>query len=107
MHSPIAVASRFPGLQLHPENPGPISPHVKRFLELQGIHIAEPVRFPRQVMESDLQSADLVVAVKEVEHRPRLARDFGPWVDRVEFWQIRYGGLAAEPSVADPGDSSP
>ncbi len=76
------------GLQLHPENPGPISPHVVRFLELQGIRLAEPVRFPRQVTEADLQAADIIVAVKEVEHRPLLERDFGDWVDRVEFWQI-------------------
>ena len=76
------------GLQLHPENPGPISPHVVRFLELQGICIAEPVRYPRQVTESDLQAADLVVAAKEAEHRPLLARDFGAWVDIVEYWDI-------------------
>jgi protein-tyrosine phosphatase len=76
------------GLQLHPENPGPISPHIVRFLRLQGILVAEPVRFPLQVTESDLQAADLVVAVKEAEHRPLLARDFGAWVDRVEYWEI-------------------
>ena len=50
-----ATAQRLPwradsrGLQLHPENSGPISPHVVRFLELQGIRITEPARFPRQV----------------------------------------------------------
>jgi protein-tyrosine phosphatase len=89
-----ASAQRMPwradsrGLQLHPENPGPISPHVVRFLEQQGIHLAEPIRFPCQVLASDLLAADLVVAVKETEHRPLLARDFGAWVDRVEFWEI-------------------
>ncbi len=76
------------GLQLHPENLGPLSPHVVQFLERQGIRLAEPVRFPRQVLESDLLAADLVVAVKEAEHRPLLERDFGAWLDRVEFWQI-------------------
>ncbi len=76
------------GLQLHPENLGPISSHVVQFLERQGICLAEPVRLPRQVTESDLQAADLVVAVKQAEHRPLLERDFGAWVDRVEFWQI-------------------
>ena len=89
-----ATAQRMPwradsrGLQLHPENPGPISPHVVRFLELQGIRLAEPVRFPRQVLESDLQAADHVVAVKEHEHRLLLARDFGAWADIVEYWDI-------------------
>ena len=50
--------------------------------------MAGPIRFPRRVLESDLQAADLVVAAKEAEHRPLLARDFGAWVDRVEFWEI-------------------
>jgi protein-tyrosine phosphatase len=89
-----ATAQRLPwhadsrGLQLHAENPGPISPHVVQFLELQGIRLAEPIRFPRQVTELDLHAADLVVAAKEVEHRPLLARDFGAWADRVEYWEI-------------------
>jgi protein-tyrosine phosphatase len=89
-----ATAQRLPwradsrGLQLHPENPGPISPHVVQFLGQRGIRLAEPIRFPRQVTESDLLAADLVVAVKEAEHRPLLARDFAAWADRVEYWQI-------------------
>jgi hypothetical protein len=59
-----------------------------RFLELQGIRLAEPVRFPRQVLESDLLAALLVVAAKEAELRLLLERDFGAWADIVEYWDI-------------------
>ena len=89
-----ATAQRLPwradsrGLQLHADNPGPISPHVVQYLGLQRIRLAEPLRFPRQVTEPDLLAADLVVAAKEAEHRPLLARDFGAWADRVEYWDI-------------------
>jgi protein-tyrosine phosphatase len=76
------------GLQLHSDNPGPISPHVVRFLGQQGIHLAEPIRIPRRVSESDLQVADLVVAAKEAEHRPLLEREFSVWVDSIEYWDI-------------------
>jgi hypothetical protein len=76
MCSPIAVLSRLPGLQLSPNNPGPISSHSARFLELQGIRIAEPVHFPPPGLGIDLQAADLVVAAKEAEVRPLLESDF-------------------------------
>jgi low molecular weight protein-tyrosine phosphatase len=85
------------GLQLHQENSGPISPHVVRFLELQGICLAEPVPFPCQVMESDLLAADLVVAAKEAEHRPLLARDFGAWVDRWSFGRFTTSRFGRRP----------
>jgi protein-tyrosine phosphatase len=76
------------GLRLHPENSGPISRHVVKFLEEQGIHLAEPIRFPRKVSESDLEAADLVVAVKETEHRPLLQIEFAGWCETVEYWAI-------------------
>ena len=95
------------GLQLHPENPGPISPHVVQFLEQQGIRLAEPIRFPRQVSESDLQAADLVVAVKEAEHRPLLARRLRCLGrPRGVLEHSRRRGLVAERSVAGPCQQS-
>ena len=76
------------GLKLHPENPGPISHDVVRFLEKRGIRFVGPIRFPRKVSESDLQAADLVVAVKEAEHRPLLQIEFAAWLDIVEYWNV-------------------
>ena len=77
------------GLELHPEwNPGPMSQFTIRRLKELGIALNEPLRFPLQVTERDLQAAQHIVAVKEAEHRPMLQRHFPIWTHRVEFWQV-------------------
>jgi protein-tyrosine phosphatase len=76
------------GLRLHAENPGPISYYVVQFLRERGIHLTDPIRFPRMVSESDLQVADLIVAVKRAEHRPLMEIAFARWVDNVEYWDV-------------------
>jgi protein-tyrosine phosphatase len=77
------------GLEIHPErNPGPISVFtIDRLAEL-GIELPQPLRFPLQVAEHDLQAARHVVAVKEAEHRPLLAQRFPAWTNRVEYWHV-------------------
>ncbi len=35
-----------------------------------------------------MEEADLIVAVKETEHRPMVARRFPAWIDRVEYWHV-------------------
>ncbi len=72
----------------YPGNVGPISPHAIRGLEARGLHLPEPTRFPMLVTTADLERADLVVAVKESEHRPMIAATFADWVDRIEYWHI-------------------
>lgn len=69
-------------------NVGPISPHVLEGLEARGIPAPQPVRVPLQLLEDDLESADLVIALKEAEHRPMLAERFPGWQERVEYWQV-------------------
>jgi protein-tyrosine phosphatase len=76
------------GLDLHAENVGPISPAVVRALARREVVLEEPIRFPVAVTERDLRAADLVVALKEQEHRPLLDHQFPGWYRRVEFWHI-------------------
>jgi protein-tyrosine phosphatase len=76
------------GLRLNPNNPGPISRQAVRWLSERGIVISEPSRLPMPVAESDLQTADLVVALKETEHRPLLEALFPRCGDRVHYWCI-------------------
>jgi hypothetical protein len=45
-------------------------------------------RFPRQLDDSDLLVADLIIAVKETEHRPLLENRFYGWKGNVAFWHI-------------------
>ena len=69
-------------------NVGPISRYAIDGLAARGIEPGSTWRDPRQLRQVDLQQADLIVAVKEVEHRPYLEAQFPDWLDRVEFWQV-------------------
>src|SRR4051794_13583046 len=76
------------GLQLWPDNIGPISRHTVRCLEAHGIPVPTAHREPQAVTAADLEGAHLVVAVKEAEHRPLLERHFPDWAERVEYWHV-------------------
>jgi protein-tyrosine phosphatase len=87
------------GFRLSPANVGPISRHAIAGLEARGITVPTPIRFPQVVEEQDFNSFDLVVAVKEAEHRPKMLEKFPHWVDRIEYWHI-HDLDCAEPDVA-------
>lgn len=70
------------------QNVGPMSVHAVEGLMVRGIFVDEQVRFPIQLEEQDLEEADLVVALKEAEHRPLLRLRFPQWPDRVEYWHV-------------------
>ncbi|HEV3082481.1 MAG TPA: low molecular weight phosphatase family protein [Gemmataceae bacterium] len=76
------------GLQLHPDNPGPISRQTIAWLQDLKVNLPASHRDPIQVCESDLEAAHLVVAVKEAEHRTLLEQHFPDWADQVEYWHI-------------------
>jgi protein-tyrosine phosphatase len=80
--------SRGIATELGIDNVGPISAHAVRGLAVRGIPVTPAVRFPQQLREDDLEEADLIVALKESEHRPLLARRYPLWPDRVEYWHI-------------------
>ena len=98
-HLPWRADSR--GLALHAGNPGPISAHVRLFLERQAIHLTGPQRYPRPVSELDFQIAYLIVAIKEAEHRPLLEGQFPDWINRVEYWHVHDVEIWS-PSEAQP-----
>jgi protein-tyrosine phosphatase len=67
---------------------GPISPHTVDALNYRGIRANGTHRRPRQLEETDLANSDLIVAVKEAEHRTLMAEQFPEWEDRVEYWHV-------------------
>lgn len=69
-------------------NIGPISRAATHRLAIQGIRLPADIRFPVQLLEPDLLAADLIIAMKEAEHRPMLAERFPAWTDRAEYWHI-------------------
>ena len=80
-------------------NIGPISPHTLEGLRERGLPAPEVIRSPRPAKDEDFQASDLVIALKEAEHRPLLAARFPGWVERVEYWHV-HDLDAAEPEEA-------
>ncbi|MEI8375349.1 MAG: low molecular weight phosphatase family protein [Planctomycetota bacterium] len=69
-------------------NIGPISHHTVDALQQRGIALDEEPREPKALTLADLAEADLVVAVKETEHRALMAEQFPLWKDRIEYWHV-------------------
>ncbi|MGO8744900.1 MAG: low molecular weight phosphatase family protein [Thermoguttaceae bacterium] len=68
-------------------NEGPISRFTVERLTEMGIPF-DGERFPMQLSQADLDNADLVVAVKKVEHHAMMRAQFPAWADRIEFWHV-------------------
>ena len=67
---------------------GPIASFTVERLAVRGIHLNGNIRFPVSLAEADLQNADLVVALKEGEHRAMMTEQFPAWADRIEYWHV-------------------
>ncbi len=80
--------SRGLALELGAHNIGPLSRSAAEWLNRLGVPVEPYLRMPRQVAEEDLHGADLIVAVKEAEHRPLLRERHPAWVERVEYWHV-------------------
>ncbi|MGA2066727.1 MAG: low molecular weight phosphatase family protein [Thermoguttaceae bacterium] len=74
--------------QGHGSNIGPISRYAVDGLKLRGIPVNGEHRYPLRLTLADLAASDLVVAVKEAEHRAILAEQFPLWANRVEYWHV-------------------
>ena len=86
------------GLAILLAPPG-LSPHAIQRLRMRGIRRNGTGADPVQVQEADFRRAGRVVALKETEHRPLIARLLPGWENRVEYWEISDLD-AATPEVA-------
>src|SRR6187455_2612648 len=80
---PWRAASRGLALEFGVNNVGPMSKATAARLAALGIPHEPYVRLPQELTE-----ADLVVALKEAEHRPLMTERFPTWVERVEYWAV-------------------
>ena len=69
-------------------NVGPISPFVAYRLTRRKIDFTASDRHPVQAVEADFERADLVIALKEAEHRPMVEARFSRWAGQVEYWLV-------------------
>lgn len=73
---------------------GPISTHAVSGLAERGVELPRPIRYPEPTTDEALAAADLIVALKEDEHRPLLAERHPGWESRARYWHIDDVGLA-------------
>ena len=89
------------GLHIEAPNPGPISQATLAWLRNLQIEPPAQLRMPLSASEEDFLRANVIVAVKEAEHRPLMIRKHPAWVDRVEYWHIHDQDVA-QPQQAIP-----
>jgi len=65
-----------------------MSRYVVEGLLERGILVNGDHRNPRRLMLPDLGNSDLVIALKESEHRRMMREQFPLWTDQVEYWHI-------------------
>ena len=85
---PWRADSRGLALEFGVNNVGPVSRATAERLGCLGVPHDCGGRFPQRVTEAELAAADLIVALKDAEHRPLLTERFPGWAGRVEFWAV-------------------
>jgi protein-tyrosine phosphatase len=78
-----------------------MSPYTVEALKEREIPINGTHRQPEQLTSDDLTKSELVIAVKESEHRTMMADLFPEWEDSVEYWHV-HDLDCAEPEEALP-----
>lgn len=89
MGLPWRASSRGLALERGVNNVGPMAASAIKTLEAMGVRAGDALtRMPAQVINSDLERADRIVALKHAEHMPLLQERFPAWAEKVEFWHI-------------------
>ena len=71
-----------------PFNLGPIAAQTLQAFQQRSIAIAYPIPYPQAAALKDFISADLIIALKEAEHRQLMRQQFPQWEDRVTYWHV-------------------
>ncbi len=82
------ASSRALALERGLANVGPISRYTIGALTRRDIAPLGAARLPAACTVADLKSADIVVAMKEAEHRLLVRTKFPAWEDRVIYWHV-------------------
>jgi protein-tyrosine phosphatase len=79
-------------------NFGPISPFVLQALHERGLVVQGANCLPQQCALADLNDADRIVALMEIEHRPLILEQFSGWENLVDYWDV--ADIETTPPVA-------
>ena len=76
------------GLDLNPNNKGPVSSLVLNRLESLNIKPLQANRFPRHAESSDLARAEVIIAMSREEHYGLMRSIFPTFVSSTKFWDV-------------------
>jgi protein-tyrosine phosphatase len=93
--------SRGAAEQGSPDNIGPMSRFAHEALYAAGIAPEGALRNPQPATLVDFEKADLIVGLKDLEHRPLIKQRFPEVAGRVIYWNVDDVDFA-HPSVALP-----
>jgi protein-tyrosine phosphatase len=65
-----------------------LSPQTEEYLAGRQIELRHTAADRRQLSEEDLTGAEVIIALKDDEHRPMMRTMFPAWVERVVFWDV-------------------
>lgn len=71
-----------------PDNVGPMSRYTLAALRARMIDPEGAARFPAPCCLADFEEASLVIALKEIEHRPMVEQRFPHLANRIEYWHV-------------------
>lgn len=85
---PWVAESRGLAVEMAAGMPGPMSPLTIDGLIQRGVTPRPPVRYPLACSDDDIRSAEIVIALKEAEHKPFLQKRHPSVCDKARFWHI-------------------
>ncbi len=80
--------SRALAIERGTNNVGALSPFTLEALQERCVVAQSEHRLPQQCSIIDLQTANHIIALNEVEHRPLMLERFPHWEDRIEYWTV-------------------
>ncbi len=69
-------------------NVGPLSVYTREACAARGWDVEKECRMPRQVGAEEFERADLVIAMKEAEHREMMERRHPEWAEKIVYWDV-------------------
>jgi protein-tyrosine phosphatase len=88
------ASSRALAIERGVNNVGAFSPLALAALAAHGIEARGRERMPAACAPADFETADLIVALSESEHRSLMRERYARWEAETAYWQVEDVGLA-------------
>ena len=89
MGLPWEASSRMLALEADIKNVTRMSPDAVSVVTKMGLRVTDELTHaPAPLSSDDLETAERIVAMDQVEHLPLLQERFPAWAERLEYWEI-------------------